>query len=69
MFSCPQFYLVWREGSDMNTPTYKHETYESAKAECERLVRSQGGKFHILCHVATAEKNDIKFDVVDQIPF
>ncbi|ODS24188.1 hypothetical protein AB835_04730 [Candidatus Endobugula sertula] len=65
----PQFYLVWREGSHSNTPTFKHPNYGSAVAECKRLTRENGGKFYILAHVATAEKRDIDFTEVDQIPF
>lgn len=67
----PQFYLVWKEGSGNGTPSYKHANYQSAKAECERLTRAHGGKFHILAHVATAERQDIVFTRIelDDIPF
>ena len=67
----PDFYLVWRENSNSGTPTYKHTSYSSAKAECERLTRLHGGKFHILAHVATAEKIDVVFKEIEleQIPF
>ena len=67
----PNFYLVWREGCDGRSPTYKHPTYESAKEECKRLTQAHGGKFHVLAHVATAEKIEIKFTEInrDEIPF
>jgi len=65
----PQFYLVWKEGSHSNTPSFKHLSYDSAKLECERLTRESGGKFHVLAHVATATRNDVIFEEVDQIPF
>ena len=65
----PKFYLVWKEGSNTNTPTYKHQSYNSAKTECERLTRENGGQFHVLCHMATATKNDILFEEVETIPF
>lgn len=66
--SGPEFYLVWREGT---TPKFKHYTYASAKIECERLTRKHGGKFHVLAHVATAEKQDIVFREMklEDIPF
>lgn len=67
----PDFYLVWKEGSNGHTPTYRHGSYPSAKRECERLTREHGGKFHILAHIATAEKTDVTFTEIkiDDIPF
>jgi hypothetical protein len=66
----PDFYLIWRENSNNNTPTYRHNSYASAKAECKRLTSEYGGKFHILAHVATAERVDVTFKEIDlgQIP-
>ena len=69
MMNQPQFYLIWKEGSCESTPTYKHEDYENAKTECERLTRIYGGTFHVLAHVATAKRNDIFYEEVDSIPF
>ena len=67
----PDFFMVWKEGSDKTTPTYKHPTYPQALDEAKRLTRLHGGKFHVLCHVATTELNDIKISEVttDEIPF
>ena len=65
----PQFYVVWREGSKPSTPTYKHARYGDALEECKRLTLIHGGSFHVLCHVATATKNDIQIEEVDSIPF
>lgn len=64
-----QFFMVWREGSNSSTPTYRHTTYQSALNEAERLARLHGGKFHVLMHVATAEKMDVKITEYSPIPF
>lgn len=64
-----EFYLIWREGSNSGTPTYKHTSYDSARDECKRLTRLHGGTFYILRHVATATRNDVIFDELDDIPF
>ena len=66
------FYLVWREGSSPNTPTFKHQSFEMAKSECIRLARENPGvEFHICKHVASALKQDVLFETVDdfEIPF
>jgi len=47
------FWLVWRD--DGGTPTYKHQTPESAKQEAERLaVQNPGQRFHVMQVMATA---------------
>lgn len=61
----PDFYLVWREGT---TPHYKHNTYQSAKAEAERLTREHGGTFHVLEHRASAKRIDVELTEVEK-PF
>lgn len=67
----PAFFMVYREGSDRSTPTYKHASYGSALDEAKRLARLHGQKFHVLCSVATVELNDLKIDElqIDNIPF
>lgn len=65
----PEFFMVWRDGSDGNTPSYRHSTYQSALKEAERLARLHGGKFHVLTQSATVEKIDVKVTEYDGIPF
>ncbi len=64
-FDQPLFYLVWREGT---TPNYKHQSYQSAKAEAERLAREHGGTFHVLEHRASASRVDVVVNEVER-PF
>lgn len=40
------FYYVYKVGG--GRPTYKHETYELALREAQRLIDSVGGEFYIL---------------------
>jgi hypothetical protein len=67
----PEFFMVWKEGSDRTTPTYKHSTYPQALDEAKRLTRMHGGKFHVLCQLASVELNDLKVTElsIDEIPF
>lgn len=65
----PQFFLVWREGSEPHTPTRKHGQYQQALDEATRLTRQTGVKFHVLCHMATVEKIDVAVTEVVQLPF
>jgi|GEM_PF-513119 len=73
IFERPEFFLVWKEGSESHTPTYKHSSYEKALEESIRLTRKHGGKFYVLAHTATVEKDDIKISelnrIDDDIPF
>jgi len=66
-----KFFMVWKEGSNCNSPSYKHPDYELAKQECMRLTRLHGGTFHILAQVASATKTDVQFEELysDGIPF
>lgn len=48
------FYMVFLEGCD--TPTFKHETIESAQNEAERLVLLHNRKAYILCTIKSVEK-------------
>jgi hypothetical protein len=44
------FWLVW--SPEGNSPTFKHPTFESAKAECERLANlNRGSRFYVLAPV------------------
>lgn len=67
----PEFFMVYKEGSDRATPTYKHPTYPQALDEAKRLTRMHGGKFHVLCQLASVELNDLKVTElsIDEIPF
>lgn len=64
-FDNPQFWIVWRENT---TPSFKHDRYESAKAEAERLARLHGGTFHVMEHRATAVRVDVVVQEVER-PF
>jgi hypothetical protein len=64
-FDSPQFWIVWRENT---TPSFKHPSYQSAKAEAERLARLHGGTFHVLEHRASAERVDVVVQEVER-PF
>lgn len=70
------FFTVWCEGG--GTPTVKHATYSSAKAEARRLARfARGRRFTVMVAVAGFEVSDLKeteylgFDraLDDEIPF
>ncbi|WP_151721023.1 hypothetical protein [Acinetobacter ursingii] len=51
------FYLVWNEQG--SSPTFKHQSYESAEIEAERLAKqNKGEKFHILESFCTLEVPD-----------
>lgn len=62
------FYIVWNE--DAGTPTYKHESQDSAEREAVRLAKQhQGQKFHVLSSICTLEvpnpviKSNHEFDL------
>lgn len=59
------FFLVWNE--DGGAPKQKHRTFESAKAEAERLMKLYGGVFHVLKCVATGEYSPFKWDISNDI--
>lgn len=47
----PPFYMVYAEGK--NTPVYKHDSYDSAKSEAERLSESLGVKCYVLTPISS----------------
>ena len=64
------FWVVWCDGG--GTPTVKHGTPESARAEAERLARTnQGRKFHVLGAIGHATCNAVNWTQVEKdfIPF
>lgn len=64
------FWLVWNEKA--NAPTFKHATFESARAEAERLARVyQNCRFHVLQAMGHASVNTVNWTVVqdDFVPF
>lgn len=64
------FWMIY--GLGMNAPAVRHDQFESAKRECERLARNNPGiRFYILATVASAERNDVLFRTInpDDIPF
>lgn len=67
------FYMVWNEGN--RSPTHKHETYNAAKTEAERLCRVATGNFYVLQAVSVSRRVDVETESLDrpalddQIPF
>lgn len=54
------FWLVWGEQPD-RPPTYQHTSYESARAEAERLARNHpGDRFVVVESVCAVEKVDVR---------
>ncbi len=62
------FWIVW-SGARFGTPTVKHDTLASARAEAERLTRQHGGGFHVMQLVGTATRADVVWTEADDIPF
>lgn len=58
------FFMVFLEGE--RTPTYKHETIESAETEAKRLAKLYGKKAFVLCSLKSFEVNE--FTVEDCRP-
>lgn len=57
----PPFWLVWNPMGRI--PRFQHETYQSARAEADRLARSCPGQhFYILCPVGRCTKQDVYFE-------
>jgi len=67
----PEFFMVYKDGSDRNTPIYRHPNYNLALEQAKRLTRMHGAKFYVLCQVATVELNDLKVSELEmnRIPF
>ena len=63
------FWLVWCESG--GAPTVKHDSYEIAKGEAERLARAnRGRRFTVLQAIAHAVVDDVQFvEYGDEIPF
>lgn len=54
------FWLIWNERG--STPTVRHETKASARAEAERLARMNPGQsFHVLELVGTCKRVDVEW--------
>lgn len=58
------FYMVHVENGD--SPTYKHDTLESAEIESKRLAKLLNRKAYVLCSIKSFEINE--FDIVDCRP-
>ena len=58
------FLMVYVEGE--HTPTYKHNSLESAEKEAKRLAELTGRKAYVLCSIKSFEVN--KFVVRDCRP-
>lgn len=58
------FYMIYVEGA--GSPTYKHETIESAQYEAKRLADTTEKKVYILCSVCSVERK--QYDIVNLMP-
>ncbi len=55
---------------DRGPPSYRHDGFDSAKEECERLARQNPGKtFYVLRAIGSAVSNDVRWEELDDIPF
>jgi hypothetical protein len=67
----PGFWVVWNERG--GSPTVKHNTFDSARKEAERLARVHAGQsFHVLQLCGSMVKTDVHWidaNVDDGIPF
>ncbi len=65
------FYMIYVEGG--NSPTYKHDSYESASKEAYRLARTTGKEVFILSAIASCKKEIINIGARkpedDDLPF
>jgi len=65
------FYMIYVEGG--NSPTYKHDSYESASKEAYRLAGTTGKEVFILSAIASCKKEIINMGARkpedDDLPF
>lgn len=68
------FYLVWNPQA--GTPTYRHETEDSAISEAKRLAaKNPGQEFFVMASIGRATKIDVAYDkftpttLEDELPF
>jgi len=59
-----KFFMVYVEGCA--TPTYKHDSIESAEKEAKRLSTLFGKKAYVLCTVKSVQ--DTQYDIKDCRP-
>jgi hypothetical protein len=62
-----KFYMVYVEGRQ--SPTHKHEQFESAHREAERLTRSTRQKAYVLEAISSCHMTDILYEGAVPIPF
>ncbi len=62
------FYLVWNPESGYTK--FKHENYDSAHNEAERLAKENSGKeFYVLQTVERCKIKTVEWEVADPLPF
>lgn len=55
----PQYWCVWNEGG--GSPTVRHPTFSTARAEAQRLARLHPGKrFAVLAAATAYVKDDVR---------
>ena len=58
------YWIVWAEGG--GSPTVKHVNFASARAEAQRLARSNPGvTFAVLASVVSYQRNDLRETTYD----
>lgn len=62
-----KFWMLYAEGG--NAPTAEHQTYESAKAEAERLAEKLGRKIYVLEAVSVCELKKCQWETLVDNPF
>lgn len=63
------FWMIWSPSG--HPPTHRHQTYESARVEAERLARSvPGSEFFILQAVGMRQMDSMRrIDFAVEVPF
>lgn len=63
-----KFWLVWTQ--DGHNPKYRHESYQAAQKEAERLAAINPRQhFYVVEAIGFAVKTDVRFEKLDEIPF
>lgn len=62
------FWMI--HGTGTREPTMRHKSFHDAKAELERLARTNPNhEFYLLQAIGRAKRVDVQYEECDQIPF